>query len=79
MKIKSFGIVDIAFFAIIIGCEGLFATWLQGLINSAIPNGEYYNLIHLITILIHIFIVGPIYVSVLALFFTIYSSFIKEN
>lgn len=61
---KKLGIVGVAIIVIILGGEYMFASWLQDLINLAIPKGEWYNLIHLISIVLHIFFLGGIYIAI---------------
>jgi hypothetical protein len=55
---KKLGIIGIALIIIVLGGEYMFASWLQNIVNLAIPKGEWYNLIHLVSILCHIFILG---------------------
>ena len=62
--IKNFGVLGFALLILILGGEYLFASWLQGVINSAIPQGEWYNLIHLVSIFAHIFVLGGAYVAI---------------
>ena len=51
---KNLGIIGIAIIIAVFGGEIMFANWLQDLINSTIPKGEWYNLIHLVSILLPI-------------------------
>jgi|688.fasta_scaffold03804_20 hypothetical protein len=52
---------------IIIYFEYQFACWVQGNVNALIPHNEYYGIIHLATIVAHIFILGGIYLYVFIL------------
>lgn len=61
---KNLGIIGIAIIIVIFGGEITFAFWLQDLINSVIPKDEYYNLIHLVSIVAHIFILGGLYTAI---------------
>jgi len=47
---------------LIIFLEYNFACWIQGSVNALIPRGEYYGIIHLATLIAHIFILGGIYI-----------------
>jgi hypothetical protein len=49
---------------IIIYFEYQFSCWVQGSVNALIPHNEYYGIIHLATIVAHIFILGGLYVWV---------------
>ena len=57
-------ILKALFIFIILSCEFSFAKWLQGLIDGIIPQGEYYMLIHVCTIIAHIFLLGSVYVAI---------------
>ena len=61
---KNLDILGMAIIVIVLGGEYTFACWLQDSINSAIPKGEWYNLIHLLSIIGHIFVLGGIYIAI---------------
>ena len=72
--IKKLGIIGMAIIIVVLGCEFLFASWLQDAINSAIPHNEWYNIIHLCTIIVHIWILGGLYlaIAILTALFVLY-------
>jgi hypothetical protein len=62
MKLKF--LVKVTIIGVILFCEWEFAIWLQSILNDCIPHGEYYKLIHLIAVLVHIFTLGALYIWV---------------
>lgn len=48
----------------ILAIEYNFAIWLQSIINSAIPKGEWYNFVHIVTIVLHVIVLGSTYLAV---------------
>lgn len=47
---------------VIIYFEYQFACWVQESVNAIIPKNEYYDIIHLATIVAHILVLGGVYV-----------------